>query len=238
VSELGETLRTARQKRNLTLAEAAEATRIKSHFLEALEDGNYSVLPGPAYITGFLRNYARFLGLHPEEAVEEFYASRPMPVPGVKPATRVLASGFERQTRKRILWAMTIVAGLLIAGYTIKYYSDRTASAAPLPITPSNIGGQITKPPKQPPPSIVSLQVRAIQPAYVRVKVDGVPRFDGTLRPRAGRKMWTGHHTVYIATFNGSNLMVRLPGHRWSVMASAPGLAVDEATPSGLKPVL
>src|SRR5205823_4019606 len=73
VSEVGDTLHTARQKKNVTLSEAADATRIKRSFLEALEHDDYSQLPGPAYITGFLRNYAKYLGLHPEDVVQEYY---------------------------------------------------------------------------------------------------------------------------------------------------------------------
>src|SRR5881275_478435 len=87
VNELGEILRSARQKKNLSLSQVTRATRIKQSYLEALEDGEYSVLPGPAYVTGFLRNYALYLGLHPDDLIQEYYAVQAPPQPRVKAAT-------------------------------------------------------------------------------------------------------------------------------------------------------
>lgn len=60
---LEQLLKEARIKRKLTLEEAAIATKIKPHFLEAIERGAYDELPSPAYAKGFVRNYAEFLGL-------------------------------------------------------------------------------------------------------------------------------------------------------------------------------
>ncbi|MBV9278584.1 MAG: helix-turn-helix domain-containing protein, partial [Chloroflexi bacterium] len=52
MSELGDMLRSARLKRNLSLADVSRATRIKESYLAALEDGTYHLLPGPAYAVG------------------------------------------------------------------------------------------------------------------------------------------------------------------------------------------
>jgi len=63
---LGDQLRQARQERNLSLEQAAEGTRIRVHYLEALETGDFSRLPSKAQARGFLRAYAGFLNLDPE----------------------------------------------------------------------------------------------------------------------------------------------------------------------------
>ncbi|HVF69341.1 MAG TPA: helix-turn-helix domain-containing protein [Xanthomonadales bacterium] len=60
---LEQRLKDARIQRHLTLEQAAKATKIKPHFLEAIERGAYNELPSPAYARGFVRNYADFLGL-------------------------------------------------------------------------------------------------------------------------------------------------------------------------------
>ncbi len=60
--KLEQRLKEERLRRGLTLGEAATATRIKPHFLEAIERGAYQELPSPAYAKGFVRNYAEFLG--------------------------------------------------------------------------------------------------------------------------------------------------------------------------------
>src|SRR3990172_12832506 len=61
--EVGQHLRQARLARNLELVEIAKATRIRSHYLRALEEGEFDVLPSPAQVRGFLRTYAEFLEL-------------------------------------------------------------------------------------------------------------------------------------------------------------------------------
>ena len=66
MDELGQILNQARENKDLTLEEVYEKTRINVHFLEALENGDYDAFPSPTHARGFLRNYARFLGLDPE----------------------------------------------------------------------------------------------------------------------------------------------------------------------------
>jgi cytoskeletal protein RodZ len=63
---IGQQLRQAREQRNLTLEQAAQATHIRVHYLEALERGDLSRLPSKAQGRGFLRVYAGYLGLNPE----------------------------------------------------------------------------------------------------------------------------------------------------------------------------
>jgi len=78
---LGLWLRRAREARKLTLDEVEQALRIRSRYLQALEVGDFSALPGEIQARGFLRNYARFLGLPVEEAMARYEAEvqgRPM----------------------------------------------------------------------------------------------------------------------------------------------------------------
>ena len=67
----GEMLHNARTtgRRKRELQTIAKLLCIKEEFLQALEDGNYSVLPEVVYILGFARNYAMELGLNPDEVV-------------------------------------------------------------------------------------------------------------------------------------------------------------------------
>lgn len=69
MDEVGSLLREAREAKGLTLAEAHEGTRISTQYLEALENGQYDLLPTPVHTKGYLRNYARFLDLDPEPLV-------------------------------------------------------------------------------------------------------------------------------------------------------------------------
>jgi cytoskeletal protein RodZ len=63
MSELGRQLQEARTARHLSLADVESVTRIRQKYLEALENGEYRVLPRGATARGFLRTYAAYLGL-------------------------------------------------------------------------------------------------------------------------------------------------------------------------------
>ena len=65
--ELGSILREAREKRGLSVEAVMEATKISKTNLVALENGDRSGLPHPVYAKGFVRSYARYLGLDAEE---------------------------------------------------------------------------------------------------------------------------------------------------------------------------
>lgn len=65
-------LRMAREAKGMELEEVAEITKIRSKYLQALEEKNYCVLPGGVYTVGFLRSYARFLDLDAESLVNTF----------------------------------------------------------------------------------------------------------------------------------------------------------------------
>jgi cytoskeleton protein RodZ len=64
--ELGSQLRAGRQARGLNLAQVAQATHIRSHYLQAIEDGELGLLPSPAQVRGFIRAYAKYLELDPD----------------------------------------------------------------------------------------------------------------------------------------------------------------------------
>ena len=70
--EIGGSLREARLKRNLTSADVQKAIRIRDRYLQALEEERWELLPGDAYVKGFLRTYADYLGLDGNLYVEEY----------------------------------------------------------------------------------------------------------------------------------------------------------------------
>ena len=63
----------------MSLSDVAEQIRIRSLYLAAIEDENWNAIGAPVYVRGFLRTYARFLGLDPEEAVAAFNRTQPLP---------------------------------------------------------------------------------------------------------------------------------------------------------------
>ncbi len=72
VGAFGEKLRRERETRGVRLEEIADATKISTRSLKALEDENFSILPGGIFDKGFVRAYARYLGMNEEQAIEEY----------------------------------------------------------------------------------------------------------------------------------------------------------------------
>jgi cytoskeleton protein RodZ len=72
VFEIGNTLREARVRRNLTLQQVEEDIKIRVKYVQAMENEDWDVMPGVTYVKGFLRTYATYLGLDPEVIIGEF----------------------------------------------------------------------------------------------------------------------------------------------------------------------
>ena len=70
--DVGATLRRARTRKGLTLEQLARATKISVPALDALENNDFDRLPATIYTRGFLRVYAREVGLDPEETVDDY----------------------------------------------------------------------------------------------------------------------------------------------------------------------
>ena len=72
---IGQRLKQAREEHNLSIEQVEEATRIRAHYLHALESDDYSAMPSAVQARGFLRNYSEFLGLNVDEIVLELQSA-------------------------------------------------------------------------------------------------------------------------------------------------------------------
>ncbi len=70
MSELGQQLREARLQKGMSLDDVQEMTKIRKRYLEAIEAGDYKVLPGSFYVRAFIKTYAETVGLNPDELLE------------------------------------------------------------------------------------------------------------------------------------------------------------------------
>jgi cytoskeleton protein RodZ len=75
MESIGEFFRQVRETKGLTIDEVASKTRIRSDFVKALEDGNFAKLPDQVFARGFVRSYARSLGLDEDDAIHRFAQS-------------------------------------------------------------------------------------------------------------------------------------------------------------------
>ena len=75
MDEIGNILREARESSGATLGAAQEQLKIQQKYLVALEDGRFEELPTPVHVRGYLKNYAKYLGLDPQPLLDSYQTS-------------------------------------------------------------------------------------------------------------------------------------------------------------------
>jgi hypothetical protein len=117
---VGSALRRGREVRGLSLDDAARDTRLRVDQLDALERGDYDVLPGDVYVRASLRTYASYLGLDPDK-VSQAYARNveevePVPPPAkMGPVERMIAASRIRDNQRFLLVAAISILVMLLA---------------------------------------------------------------------------------------------------------------------------
>lgn len=99
---IGVRLRRVRERQGHSLQDASRVTCISIVYLSALERGaSLNAFPAPVYARGFLREYARYLGLDPDPLVDRFWAGEDVPDP-VTAASDALAAGGPGRPRRAV----------------------------------------------------------------------------------------------------------------------------------------
>ena len=132
-------LAAARQAQNLSATDVARQLKLSVWQVEALEAGHYQRLPGPIFVRGFIRNYARIVKLDPEDVLRS--ASESMP----QPAARTEAPpshDIPFPTAQAARWPKCVAAAVIIFSALAVYEFAFNEPAAPLQqaaVTPSPV---------------------------------------------------------------------------------------------------
>lgn len=114
MGSFGERLQREREMRGITLEEIADSTKIGTRSLRALEAEDFDKLPGGIFNKGFVRAYARYLGIDEEQAVTDFLAAAgesEQPLPNPNPTEKVAV--YRSSNRG---WAAVLALVVLAAG--------------------------------------------------------------------------------------------------------------------------
>jgi cytoskeleton protein RodZ len=205
VFEIGNSLREARERQGLGYPEIELATKIRAKYIRALEAEDFTSIPGDAYIRGFLRTYADYLGLDSDVYVDE-YASRFItswrdelpPRPERRRVPR-RERPFERRAVLLVLAGIVVVTALVFAAWQIPGSS-----------TPA--GGTTQKQQRKSAPAR-QLVLRGVgRGTYVEVrrnKASGKVDFQGTIG--TGETKLAGDH-FYLLVRNPAGVHVTLDG--------------------------
>ncbi|NPV25995.1 MAG: helix-turn-helix domain-containing protein [Firmicutes bacterium] len=225
---IGDQLKEARQRKGLTIAEAEMATKIRGKYLRALEEGAYEELPARVYSVGFLRTYARFLGINPEELVEEFKAisADPERPANLEPVVNKEPFGWRINSRQ-LRFGLIVGIAVILLGIPV-YWLSRGHSSTKMPPASSQITSvnqpdpaavqPIQEPspapptnsvqparPTQPVNGRITLELLAQENTWVQVAVDGVNTFTGKLTP-GERKLFSGNERVWMLIGNAGGV--------------------------------
>ena len=77
MTELGKTLKAAREEKGLSLDDLQQLTKIQKRYLIGIEKGDYAMMPGKFYVRAFIKQYAEAVGIEPEEIFELFKSDVP-----------------------------------------------------------------------------------------------------------------------------------------------------------------
>ncbi|SPF50767.1 Transcriptional regulator, XRE family [Candidatus Desulfosporosinus infrequens] len=222
----GQVLRAAREKKEWSYMETEETTKIRVRYIQALEEEEYGILPGTTYIKGYLRTYAKQLGLNPEEIMGLYNSSIfPEDKPVLESPPR-LVKVRSLGVRPVILGSMAILVVVLVITIASLYQPGKKIASSPYspPALPS---APITEAVKQvPSPQVVpnsenvaaatqdglTAQLVFIQPCWIEVSVDGQSPFQGTFTAGTNKEVKGTSKIELLTLGNAGGLTVTLNG--------------------------
>jgi len=114
VEEIGARLKAAREAKGLSLEDVQQALKIRSHYLEAIEAGELGEIPGLVYARGFIRTYARYLGVEITEELAALAPSAPQTLPAGPLPSPATAEAGRRPTAYAVAAGVIVMAALVL----------------------------------------------------------------------------------------------------------------------------
>jgi cytoskeletal protein RodZ len=232
LASFGEELRREREIRGISLKEIADSTKISKRFLEAIERNDHRTLPAPVFTRGFVREYARYLGLNIDEMVNRYNyaaagddrieksahldrlvqpaAEQPREAKGIPPP-------YARVDRNIVFLIAIAIALVGVTWWALRFRResraepiDTTSSGTTAPATPAPAA---PKPVTAPPPvadDLLHLTIEVTGDSVVDLDVDGKRAFNDKMSA-GDRKQFTARDTFRFRTIGnagGVNLTI------------------------------
>ncbi|HYR27062.1 MAG TPA: RodZ domain-containing protein [Thermoanaerobaculia bacterium] len=209
LASFGEELRREREIRGISLKEISDATKISKRFLDALERNDHKTLPAPVFTRGFVREYARYVGLNVEEmvnrynfaaanddriekppAVEKYAKQLPRDISPKPAPKRGIPPAYAKVDRNAIWLVIILVALAGIAYWAIqnKRRDDAAEAAANVPVATPKPAAAAPTPAAAPKQDDTTLRMTVVATAnsWVELHADGGRVFYGDFN--AGEK--------------------------------------------------
>jgi cytoskeleton protein RodZ len=258
--EIGETLRDARMRARIDVSEIEAQTKIRAKYLRALENEEWSLLPGPTFVKSFLRTYAQALGLDGKALVEEYRQSHEDPsetalepivsspqharahVPGTGRSPIGPSRGYIAAVGVVTLLIVLLIYGLLTGGGSSTHRTGRASSSASSASRARHIGrsaGHTTPPAagaaSQAAPVTLSLTPSA--PVYVCLIGDNGRKVIPGTELQPGSSTPTYHAKHFAITLGNNSVTMFVDGRARTVPPSSQAIGYSITKAFGRRPL-
>ncbi len=218
---LGQYLRSAREAMGIDLRDAAQQTRISANYLKALEEEDFTKLPGEVFVKGFLKSYGRFLRLEEREVMKRYAELEPqLSTPYAAEEEEKRSVMPERMKKKGtpiepFIWAAAIVISLIVflvmsRPSTRNVGDSQSTVSAPTGTLPGVEHVTSAKPEK------LYLEVVALEDTWLLVRTDASPQKKAVLK-KGENLIWSADDTFLLSYSDIGAVKLLLNGEELSV---------------------
>ena len=228
VQRVGERLRAAREAQGLTLDEIAASTRIPRRHLQTIEEGRYDDLPAPTYSAGFIKSWARRLGLDGQALSDQFRME--MGSLSVEPVQSLPYEPADPRRTPPVGLALLALLVAVVVGLGYLYWrgtaeqpsqiaaaaTDQPAAPAPAPVAAQSAPApaEAAPPGATPPQPTGPVVIGATQDVWIKVSDQGKTLFMNVLHP--------GDHFEVPADAVAPLMTTGRPGHTTVMVGQTP----------------
>jgi len=229
----GEQLKREREKRSITLDDISATTKISTRLLRALEEDHFEQLPGGIFNKGFVRAYAKSVGLDADQIVADYLVASGEDQPAPTPLPEAPLRREEVEVRDEKAWSVpwgTLAVVLLMVALGLALWRNRhreettdqpAATPAPQASVPAPTPTPVAAAPvlESTAPATaaaepITIVVRARADCWLTLTSDGKSVFEGMLTAGGVKKITAQHGAVVKAgdvgavdiTYNGTKV--------------------------------
>jgi transcriptional regulator with XRE-family HTH domain len=213
ISGFGERIKAERERQGFDLEAVAEETKIRTLYLNALEEEEFSILPPRVYATGFVRRYARFLKMDPEALVREFqslaytdHPSKDIILKSEKPSREFRFPVLNFPVKNILAAALFLIMVIWVGDYLVSYISDWSVTRPP------TVNDPVIDPSKDIEKPIIDkliLDVEARERCWLQVQVDGIQQYS-RIMAIGEKQSFEGKQTIVIKAGNAGGIDLSL----------------------------
>ncbi|MFZ3129754.1 MAG: RodZ domain-containing protein [Desulfosporosinus sp.] len=221
----GKMLQAAREEKHWSFTDTEEITKIRVRYIQALEEEKYEILPGTTYARGYLRTYAKQLGLNPDEIITLYNSSAMPELIPVFESPNILTKVRPLWVKPAFLGSLAVLIIVLVIAIALSKSGNNLVDSSYAPAAlPSAPQAEETTPspsvPVVPNPANVAaatqegliVQLVFTQPCWIDVLVDGQPSLQGTFTAGTSKEVKGTNKIVLVSVGNAGGLSVTLNG--------------------------